>query len=162
MSEKADWCDRAGAGPGRGRATLVRLALAMVAGALLPVAVVTGTAQAASSMSANAKDVAGAPPGGLSCADGRSIGVQVCFEPYGDKFWVRDYLADGHHVAASFSSENGEIGACHDYHSAAAGWTRCDQFSAHISEHQQMFFIGLVMEGSTILKQTGTAYAETT
>jgi hypothetical protein len=85
----------------------------------------------------------------------------VCFEPLGDKFWVLDTRKDGHHVAASFNSDNLELGACHDYHTADAGWTYCDQFASHISERINIQFSGLVMEGDKILDQSETAYART-
>ena len=86
----------------------------------------------------------------------------VCFEPLGDKFWDLDTKADGHHAAASFSSDNLEIGACKNHHGAAAGWTYCDQLASHISEHINIQFSGLVVQGDKILEQTGTAYSRTT
>jgi len=78
--------------------------------------------------------------------------VLVCFEPLGDKFWVQDTKADGHHAAASFSSDNLEIGACKNR----------DQLASHISEHINIQFSGLVVQGDKILEQTGTANSRTT
>lgn len=141
---------------------LTKLLAVVMFAVALSIAGFDGTAHAAKSKSANSKVSANPPRGGLSCADGRSIGVLVCFEPLGDKFWVLDTRADGHHVAASFNSDNLELGACHNYHGAAAEWTYCDQFAGHISEHINIQFSGLVMEGDRILDQSETAYARTT
>mgnify|MGYP001387872601 CR=1 FL=1 len=135
---------------------------ATVVGIVLCVGLFVGPAHAIETMTGKSRDVSKAPPGGLSCADGRAIGVLVCFEPYGDKFWIKDTLADGHHVAVSFATGRGEIGSCHNYHGKAAGWTLCDQFAKHISEHETINFIGLTMEGSKILAQTKNAWAGTT
>lgn len=129
--------------------------------AVLTAAFLGGTAAAATSKAAKAKNVSGSPPGGLSCSDGRGVGVLACFQPNGDKFWIRDFRADGHHVEVSFDSDRLEIGSCRNFHGRAAGWTVCDQFSRHISENQGIVFQGLVMEGSKILKRGPVARART-
>ncbi|MGH3763282.1 hypothetical protein [Actinophytocola sp.] len=129
--------------------------------AVLSVAFFGATASATTSMAARSKNVSGSPPGGLSCSDGRGIGVNACFQPNGDKFWIKDYKADGHHVEVSFDSDRLEIGSCRDFHGKKAGWTVCDQFSRHISENQGIVFQGLVMEGSRILARAPLARGRT-
>jgi hypothetical protein len=138
-------------------------------GVALPIFMLGGSpTYAVTSKSANSKLAAGEPPWSrVGCIDQRYEGVVVCFEPLGDKFWIGDTLNDGHHVAASFDTDSLELGACHDYHGSAGltnpiRWTYCDQFADHISEHQKIRFLGLVMEGSRILYRSSSLQAPTT
>lgn len=147
-----------------------RLILVVALGVALPIFILGGSAtHAATSKSANSKLASGEPPWSRirGCIDQRYEGVVVCFEPLGDKFWVGDTLNDGHHAAASFDTDSLELGACHDYHGSSGltspiRWTYCDQFSNHIGEHQNMGFVGLVMEGSRILYRSSRLQVPTT
>ncbi|WP_019854254.1 hypothetical protein [Actinopolyspora mortivallis] len=45
----------------------------------------------------------GTPPSGIPCSE-PIPGAIACFEPYGDKYWVKDTVADGHSAAADWDN----------------------------------------------------------
>jgi hypothetical protein len=46
--------------------------------------------------------VAGSVPSGLHCTE--RAGAKACFQPNGDKWWVKDTKADGHSATASWEN----------------------------------------------------------
>jgi hypothetical protein len=77
------------------------------------------------------KAVAGDPPSGLPCST--TAGAVACFQQYGDIFWVKDSLADGHSAVADWEdyldSTSGPVyrrGRC--INSLGNGiWARCNK-----------------------------------
>ncbi|GAA0489961.1 hypothetical protein [Streptomyces olivaceiscleroticus] len=81
----------------------------------------------------NAKNVSGAPNSKLVCTYVRSQGGtkthgKACFQPKGDKFWVKDTAADGLNITmrAMPSGNPQTFWDCRDYEGKAAGWTACN------------------------------------
>lgn len=105
-----------------------------------------------------AKNVSGAPSKKLVCTYVRSHGGtrvhgKACFQPKGDKFWVKDMRADGMNVVMRGLPRGNYqvIRDCENHHGKAAGWTSCN---FNMKENQHVSFNILAYKGST-LKYTG-------
>ncbi|MEU3195135.1 hypothetical protein ABZ686_31975 [Streptomyces sp. NPDC006992] len=114
----------------------------------------------------NAKNVSGGPSSGLACMPvyargGKPTLGEVCFQPYGDKFWVKDRRADGMHIEmrALYSGNTQTVFNCKDYKGAAAGWTACG-FAKEMKEDQTINFAALVYDGTTRKYKGRTAYSK--
>ncbi len=86
----------------------------------------------------------------------RATAGLACFRPYGDKFYVRDTLADGHHIEVRGTvNRTGDNFRCHEHGGSAAGWQVCDGFHDEIPENSTIYReIGL-WEGGTLLGTGG-------
>lgn len=58
------------------------------------------------------------------CVD-NNHGAKACFQPYGDKVWVADYLANGYSAAAYWKTDYGRTGTCYDS-TVDRNWHVCD------------------------------------
>lgn len=137
---------------------------AMVAGL---VAGMQGAATASSTYTATAVNVSNGPvfDNTTHCIDVAYHGIAgtVCYQPYGDKFWVRDGAADGHHIdmfAEVNTTEDHFL--CSDYSGKAADWTACSGFSGQIPEHARIGFSASVVEGDDVIATSTTMFSETT
>lgn len=75
-----------------------------------------------------------------------------CFKASGDKFYVRDYLADGHHVEMRGQiNTNGNGFRCYETGGTAAGWQVCDSFWDNIPENAVLAWTASVWEGDDLL-----------
>lgn len=88
----------------------------------------------------------------------RATAGLACFRPLGDKFYVRDTLADGHHIEVRGTvNRTGDKFRCYELSGSSAGWQVCDSFADEIPEHSTIYWeIGL-WEGSTLLRTGGDA-----
>lgn len=105
-------------------------------GLALRLTTLTTTVAAASLMSAPQASAA------TTCAS--TIGVQVCFEPYGDHFYVKDTQADGYRPGVTF------------YYTGSGGWYSCDNPNGNgttkdcnydLPEHKALSFRAEVCDG---------------
>ncbi|OQO95068.1 hypothetical protein B1813_03160 [Saccharomonospora piscinae] len=71
------------------------------------------------------------------------IGTQMglaCFQPYGDRFWVKDMRADGYHIEMRAIDSDGKSYRCYEYGTSSAGWQICDSFHDNIGENKRLFW----------------------
>lgn len=97
-----------------------------------------------------------APPSGSSCSQvyyGGGLAGVACYQALGDVFWIRDTMADGHHVEGRGVMESvGRGFSCYSYRSSDTGWQKCTGFADLIPEHDTInLFRAEVYEGSTLL-----------
>jgi hypothetical protein len=105
----------------------------------------------------NAKNVAGGPSRKkVTCTvvwgrGGSPTLGKVCFQPHGDKFWVKDRRSDGMHIVmrAMPSGNPQTIWDCRDYKGKAASWTVCG-FSKKMKENRKINFNALAYKGNTM------------
>jgi hypothetical protein len=95
--------------------TSVLAATAVLAGGLLA----TGPAGAA-----NGDRAAPAARAKLYCI-GNDHGAYACFQPYGDKVWVKDTTANGMSAAAVWKTSYGREGVCMNIHGKGT-WVACN------------------------------------
>ncbi|WP_444474877.1 hypothetical protein [Streptomyces inhibens] len=86
---------------------------------------------------------------------------EVCFEPNGDKFWVKDTMADGMTIdmRALYGGNTQTVFECRDSLGSAAGWTVCE-FSREMREGRQINFIAIAWKGNTPKYKSQTATAQ--
>lgn len=103
------------------------LALAAAAGAVLALVVPTAASAAYyGSETDYSAWTSGGPDSGSTCGD--FLGMAVCFQPNGDKLFVKDRSADGYAAVADWQSSDGRTGACVDKLGASGTtWTVCDK-----------------------------------
>jgi len=97
-----------------------------------------------------------APPSGSSCSQvyyGGGLAGVACYQALGDVFWIRDTMADGHHVEGRGVVESVDRGfSCYSYRGSGVGWEKCTGFADLIPEHDRLtLFRSEVYEGSTLL-----------
>ncbi|AGI88362.1 hypothetical protein AB0F32_05625 [Streptomyces albidoflavus] len=86
---------------------------------------------------------------------------RACFQPNGDKFWVQDLKADGHHVEMNAQvNVNGNWYHCLNYHGKAAGWTSCS-FATVVPENARIAYNVSVWEGDKLLRSGQLIAADT-
>ncbi|MFG2529265.1 hypothetical protein [Streptomyces sp. NPDC048516] len=118
----------------------------------------------------NAKNVAdsGVPKPGRSVVcnwvmsgGGKKTHGEVCFDPDGDTFYVKDSLADGMSISmrALYRGNTQTVFECRDYLGGAKGWTACD-FSREMREGRGINFIAMAWKGNTPKYKSSTADAE--
>lgn len=77
----------------------------------------------------------------------------ACFEPYGDRIYIRDLFADGYHL--EFRGEVNQSGnpgiRCYTYASAADGWQVCDGLASRIAEHRTIAGQLMLYNGSRVM-----------
>lgn len=134
-----------------------RIALLAALGAGLAITAAAPAGLAATTQPGNGTLV-DAAPAALTCVS--TTGAEACFEPLGDKFYVKDTSVDSHH-AAMYGVVNGVGYRCHNY-LGGGKWAVCDGWYDSIPEHATIAFRAERMEGSTILNHSGWAYASTT
>ena len=100
-----------------------RLWRAVVAVPVAAVIISAGTATVASA--ADGKP-SGAPPSGIPCVS--TTGAKACFDPNGDKVYVKDTKANGESVAGTIKAvlPNHWGRECFNSRGAAGGWVMCD------------------------------------
>ncbi|MFJ9617615.1 hypothetical protein [Streptomyces noursei] len=85
---------------------------------------------------------------------------EVCFDPDGDTFYVKDMMADGMTITmrALYGGNTQTIFECRDGEGSAAGWTACD-FSREMKEGRSINFVAMAWKGDTpkYVSQTATA-----
>ncbi|MFE9772984.1 hypothetical protein ACFYOV_15120 [Streptomyces sp. NPDC005931] len=83
----------------------------------------------------------------------RAIAGTACFKHYGDRFWIKDNLADGHHIEMRGQvNTTGDNFRCYELSGSSAGWQICDSFSDNIPENAVLAWnIGL-WEGNDLLR----------
>lgn len=74
-----------------------------------------------------------------------------CFQPHGDRVYVRDTRADGHHVEVRITQPTAGF-LCHTIGSSRAGWESCTGFASRMREHMYVHFAVCVYEGTTQLR----------
>ncbi|WP_159047018.1 hypothetical protein [Streptomyces pactum] len=126
------------------------------------VAFLGGSASAATLHSEQASATSTSPTLDANCNEvtgyenPRATAGLACFRPYGDKFYVRDTLADGHHIEVRGTvNRTGDNFRCYEHGGSSAGWQVCDGFHDEIPENSTIYWeIGL-WEGGTLLGTGG-------
>ena len=117
----------------------------------------------------NAKNVADAnvpkPSKTVRCTfvyseGGRKTHGKVCFDPKGDKFYVKDMRADGMsmYMRVMYAGNPQTVFDCRDFKGSGAGWTACE-FSGELKENRRINFNALAYKGNELKFEglTGTA-----
>jgi hypothetical protein len=82
----------------------------------------------------------------------RRLAAVGCFKASGDKFYIKDAAADGHHVEIRGQiNTNGDGFRCYEYRGASAGWLVCDSFWDNIPENAVVAWWLGVWEGDDLL-----------
>jgi hypothetical protein len=84
---------------------------------------------------------------GKVCAD--SGATFACFTPLGDKIWVFDDAADGHHSEGQLHV-NGDLFVCQNF-TGSGTWRVCNSWSDLIPEHENAVFCAETWEGNTFI-----------
>jgi hypothetical protein len=80
------------------------------------------------------------------------VGAIGCFKAAGDRFYIKDARADGHHVEARGQiNTTGNGIRCHESRGADAGWLVCDSFWDNIPENAVVAWTIGVWEKSKLL-----------
>ncbi|WP_406210756.1 hypothetical protein [Streptomyces decoyicus] len=97
----------------------------------------------------------------VSSDGGSKIHGEVCFDPDGDQFYVKDSRADGMsiYMRAMYTGNMQTIFDCRDYLGGAKGWTVCD-FSSEMKEGRSINFTALAYEGNNAKYKGMTATAQ--
>lgn len=103
-------------------------ALSMAAAAAISV-VVPGTASAIEFELDYGTKVSGGPPSATRCTDAIAE-VKVCYEPYGDKWWVQDRKSDGKSAIVEWQNRTSvrlhRYGRCVNSHGTGT-WAVCNK-----------------------------------
>jgi hypothetical protein len=95
-------------------------------------------------------NASGPPPteGGKVCLD--SGGTYACFTPLGDKIWVFDDAADGHHAEGELriNPTDPDVFNCRNF-TGYGTWRVCNNWSDLIPEHLDGIFCAQTYEGNT-------------
>lgn len=67
---------------------------------------------------------------------GNDHGAYACFQPYGDKVWVKDTTANGMSAAAYWETSYGRAGVCLNRHGKGT-WVVCNY---NMKEHRKITF----------------------
>lgn len=118
------------------------------------VSTVVGAA-AIAALAGTATAAQGAPPPSAPCA--ATTGARACFEAYGDRVWVQDTRADGHHAEAYLVVNGGSAGTiityCENFNGAST-WVVCAEGES-IPERRSGTIYALNVEGNTVLYRSG-------
>ncbi len=91
---------------------------------------------------------------------GRKTHGKVCFDPNGDKFYVKDMRADGMsiYMRVMYAGNPQTVFDCRDFKGGDAGWTACE-FSGELKENRRINFNALAYKGNILELEglTGTA-----
>jgi hypothetical protein len=134
---------------------IIRKAAVVAAAAAAIVLLAPGSASAATVYSESATPTS-APTIDANCSwaydsSGR-VGAIGCFKADGDRFYIKDNRADGHHVEARGQINTSGNGIrCYENRGSAAGWLICDSFWDNIPENAVVAWTIGVWEGSTLL-----------
>jgi hypothetical protein len=127
--------------------------VAAVAGAIVLLA--SGSAFAATVYSESATPTS-APTLDANCSfavdSSGTLGATGCFKADGDRFYIKDNRADGHHVEVRGQINTSGNGIrCYENRGSAAGWLICDSFWDNIPENAVVAWTVGVWEGGTLL-----------
>ncbi|MFE0187129.1 hypothetical protein [Streptomyces sp. NPDC058989] len=86
---------------------------------------------------------------------------EVCFDPAGDYFWVKDTASDGMsiYMRALYRGNTQTVFECRNDLGKAAGWTAC-YFDSEMKEGRGINFIAMAWKGNTPVYKSVTADAE--
>lgn len=127
---------------------IAKLALAAI--------VMTSSAVATSAIPAAAGDYG--PGESATCVE--TTGARACYEAYGDRLWVLDTLADGHHAEAWLSVDGAGYFSCASYQGAWY-WKVCD-YAEDVPEHHQGGLVAERVEGKVVLNTSTNKWIYTT
>ncbi|MER5972949.1 hypothetical protein ABT112_24990 [Streptomyces sp. NPDC002055] len=92
--------------------------------------------------------------------NGRKTHGKVCFDPSGDKFYVKDMRADGMsiYMRVMYAGNPQTVFDCRDFKGSGVGWTACE-FSGELKENRRINFNALAYKGNILTFEglTGTA-----
>ncbi|MEV0319369.1 hypothetical protein ACIBKX_37980 [Streptomyces sp. NPDC050658] len=113
----------------------------------------------------NAKNIQGTPSRRWPCVyvygrGGSPTYGKACFQPKGDRFWIKDRRSDGMNLRtiAMPSGNDTNVYNCRNYKGKRAGWTRCN-FSRLIKEDVMISFVLAAYKGN-VRKATSMTVAE--
>lgn len=127
---------------------VAKLALAAIA--------MTSSAAAVSVPPATASDFG--PGESATCVD--TTGARACYEAYGDRLWVLDTLADGHHPEAWISIAGVGYFSCVSYQGAWY-WKVCD-YAEDVPEYHEGVVQAERVEGEVMLNNSELKWISTT
>ncbi|CDR08619.1 hypothetical protein [Streptomyces iranensis] len=125
----------------------------------------TGGVHIQRTIAKKAKNVRGKPPRKAVCISvhrpgGSPTYGKACFQPHGDRFWIKDKRSDGFHIK-TLAMPRGNTQTwyeCKDLKGKRAGWTRCG-FSKSMKENTGIVFWVLAMKGDKTMGQSRQAPA---